>query len=115
MERSVPISETSLASEHQNIFMKIPLLQTIKEIPIYTKIIKELCLKKLGRKKLEPQNIQFVGRVAELMTGCVSMEIYTDPRDPIVSVQIGNVLVSNVLIDLGAAINVMTKQTINQI
>ena len=47
--------------------------------------------------------------------GCVSMEKYTNPRNPVVSVQIGNVLVSNVLIDLGAAINVMTKQTMDQI
>ena len=35
--------------------------------------------------------------------------------NPVVSVQIGNVLVSNVLIDLGAAINVMTKQTMDQL
>jgi len=101
MERSEPISETSLASELHNLFIKIPLLQAIKEIPICTKIIKELCLKKPGRKILEPQTIQFVGRAAELMTGCMSMEKYIDPRSPIVSVQIGNILVSNVLIDLG--------------
>ena len=64
MERSEPISETSLAFEIRNIFIKIPLLQAIKEIPICTKIIKELCLKKPERKRLEPRTIQFVGRVA---------------------------------------------------
>lgn len=115
MERSEPIYETSLASELQNIFIKIPLLQAIKDIPICTKIIKEICLKKLGRKRFEPQTIQFVGRAIELMTGCVSMEKYTDPENPVVSVQFGNVLVSNVLIDLGAAINVMNKQTMDQL
>eukprot|EP00253_Pinus_taeda_P028253 PITA_28253 len=77
MERSEPISKTSLASELQNLFIKIPLLHAIKEIPICTKIINELYLKKLGRKKLEPQTIQFV--------------------------------------DLGATINVMTKQTMDQL
>ena len=115
MERSEPISETSFASELWNIFIKIPLLQAIKEIPSCTKIIRERCLKKLRRKILEPQIIQFVGRAAELMMGCGSVEKYTDPRNPVVSVQIGNVLVFNVLIDLGVAINVMTKQTIDQI
>ena len=115
MERSEPISETSLAFKLWNIFIKIPLLQAIKEIPICTKIIKELCLKKPGRKRLEPQTIQFVGRAAELIMGCVSVEKYTDPRNLVVSVQIGNVLVSNVLIDLGAAFNVMTKKTMDQI
>ena len=49
------------------------------------------------------------------MTGCVYVEKYTDPGNPVVTVQIGNVLVSNVLIDLGATINVMTKQTMDQI
>ena len=43
------------------------------------------------------------------------MEKYTNPKNLVVSIQIGNVLVSNVLIDLGAAINVMTKQTMNQL
>ena len=64
---------------------------------------------------MEPQTIQFVGRAVEFMTGCVSVEKYTDPRNPIVSVQIGNVLISNVLIDLGVAINDMNKQTMDQL
>ena len=36
-------------------------------------------------------------------------------RSPVVTIQIGNVLVSNVLIDLGAAINVMTNKTMDQL
>ena len=64
---------------------------------------------------MEPQTIQFVGRAAELMTRCVSMEKYIDLGNPVVSVHIGNVLVSNVLIDLGEAINVMNKKTMDQL
>ena len=64
---------------------------------------------------MEPQTIQFVGRAANLMTGCVSVEKYTDPGNPVVTVQIGNVLVSNVLIDLGVAINLMTKKTMDKL
>ena len=86
MERSEPISETSLESELQNLFIKIPLLQAIKEIPICTKIIKEIYLKKPVRKRLEPKTIQFVGRTTKLMMGCVSMEKYTNPGKPVVSV-----------------------------
>ena len=85
MERREPISETSLASELQNLFIKIPLLQAIKDIPICTNIIKELCLKKPGRKRLEPQTMQFVGRAAELTTGCVLMEKYTNPGKTLLS------------------------------
>ena len=43
------------------------------------------------------------------------MEKYTDPGNPIVSIQIGDFLVSNALIDLGEAINVMAKQTMDQL
>ena len=114
MEKKDPIHESSLASELKNLFIKVPLLQAIKEIPICTKIIRNLCLKKPGRRILETQTIQFVGRAAKLMTECMHMEKYTNLWNPIVSVQIGDVLVSNVLIDLGAAINFMTKQTMDQ-
>lgn len=43
------------------------------------------------------------------------MEKYNDPRNLVVSIQIGDVLASNVLIDLGASINVMTKHTMDQL
>jgi len=43
------------------------------------------------------------------------MEKYIDPRNLVVSVQIGDILVLNVLIDLGVAINVMTKKTMEQL
>lgn len=43
------------------------------------------------------------------------MEKYTNPGNPVVFVQIGEVLVSNVLIELGENINVMTKQTTDQL
>lgn len=74
MERNDPIPKSSLAAELRNICIKVPLLQAIKEILICIKIIKELCLKNPGRIILEPQTIQFFGRVAELMTGCMHME-----------------------------------------
>lgn len=43
------------------------------------------------------------------------MEEYTDPGNPIFSIQIGDVLVSNVHIDLGVAINAMTKKNMDQL
>ena len=49
------------------------------------------------------------------MTACVSIEKYIDPINPFVSIQIGNVLVYNVLIDLGEAIDFMAKQTMDQL
>ena len=54
MEKNDPSPKSSLASELRNLRIKVPFLQAIKEIPIYTKIIRELYLKKPGRKRVEP-------------------------------------------------------------
>jgi hypothetical protein len=37
-------------TELKNVCVKIPLLQAIKDVPIYAKTIKELCIKKPGQK-----------------------------------------------------------------
>ena len=44
-------SEHDFLDELKNLCIKIPLLQAIKNIPIYAKTIKDLCLKKARRKK----------------------------------------------------------------
>ena len=43
------------------------------------------------------------------------MAKYDDPRNPIVTVQIGHTQIPNILVDLGAAINVMTIETIRKL
>ena len=45
------------------------------------------------------------------MLGKVIFPKYLDPGSPIVDVHIGGVIVPNTLINLGAAINIMTKET----
>ena len=45
------------------------------------------------------------------MPGQVICPKYLDPRSPIVDVHINDTIVPHTLIDLGAAINVMTKDT----
>jgi len=115
MEKYDTTPDYNLASKLRNLWIKVPLLQAIKEIPICTKIVKDLCLKNPRRKRVEPRTIQFFGRATELMTWCVQMEKYIDLGNSIVFVQIGDFLVPNVLIDLGATINVMTRQTMEQL
>ena len=43
--------EYDILNELKNVYVKIPLLKAIEDIRIYSKVIKELCIKKLGRKK----------------------------------------------------------------
>ena len=90
--------------------VKIPLLDAIKEVPIYTKAIKEACIKTPGRKKRDPKTIHVLGQLFDLMLETIKVPKYSDPGSPIVTLAIQGIQVQNVLIDLGASINLMTKE-----
>ena len=91
--------------------VKIPLLQAIKEIPILEITIKELSLKRPGRKPRDTIRIHLVGKIADIMMGKITMQKYVDPGSPIVKTHINGVEIPNTLIDLGAVINIMSRQT----
>jgi len=84
------------------------LIQAIKDIPIYSKVIIDTCVRKLGRKKQDPPTIQVVGQLSKLMLGQIVNPKYIDPSNPIVQVHIRKTPIPNTLIDLGASINIMT-------
>ena len=86
-------------------------MQNIKDIPIYRKEIKELCLNKIYIKKKHPPTIHVIGNLAGVMSNIVFVEKYVDPRTPMVTITINNFSISKTLIDLGATINVMTLET----
>ena len=92
--------------ELNNICVKIPLLQDIKDIPIYSKVIKELCINH-SRKKY-PLIIQVVGEMSECMTDQSWIAKYTNLGSPIVIIVVNNTAIENTLIDLGSTINMMT-------
>ena len=52
-----------------------------------------------------------MGDLAALMSGKTPPLKYGDPGHPTVTVQVGKTFVSRVLVDLGAAINIMTLET----
>jgi hypothetical protein len=91
------------------------MLQAIKDVPIYAKTFKELCIKKPRRKQKEPLTIQVVGKLAYLMFEKTVMEKYVDPGNLIVTIFINNVPLYNTLIELGASINIMTVPTMEKL
>ena len=97
--------------ELKNVCVKNPLLQGIKDIQIYIKAIKELCLKKTGKRNKDPPTIHVIGNLAGLMSNNVSVEKYIDPWIPMAAITINNFSISKTLTDLGATINVMTLET----
>ena len=95
--------------------IQIPLFQAIKDVPIYGKAIREACLKKPGWKKKNPTTVHVVGHLADIMLGKVVIPKYSDLGRPTVNVIINGQSIKNALIDLGAAINVMTKDTMKKL
>jgi hypothetical protein len=108
-------SKHDFLDELKNVCIKILLLWAIKNIPIYAKTIKDLCLKKAGRKKKEQKIVQVKGQLANLMSTSITMEKYIDPGVPLVIISINNFSIPNTLIDLGATINVMTMETLRNL
>lgn len=91
--------------------MKIPLLQAIKYVSIYNKLIKEKCFRHPGRRKRDASTINVIVQLFDLMFGQVICPKYLDPGSPIVDVHINGTIIPHTLIDLRAAINVMTRDT----
>ena len=61
IEKPVVHPQFDLENELKNVCIKIPLLHAIKDVPIYSKLVRELCLKKPGRKQKDPPTIHVLG------------------------------------------------------
>ena len=108
IEKPVVHPEYNILNELKNICIKIPLLQAIKDISIYNKVIKELCIKCPGKKQNDPLTIHVIGQMPKCMTGQSWIEKYTNLESPVVTVIMNNTAIENTLIDLGSAINMIT-------
>eukprot|EP00253_Pinus_taeda_P030292 PITA_30292 len=101
----------NLLGELQNLYVKIPLLQALRDVPVYARTVRDICVRKPGRKAKEPLTVHVMGELTALMTEKDPPLKYGDPGHPTVTVQVGKTFVSKVLVDLGAAINIMTLET----
>lgn len=68
VKKTENLIEYDLEIELRNVFINIPLLQAIKDIPIYIKIIKDLCIKKTGRKKNKNQNVKVINQLTKMIS-----------------------------------------------
>ena len=111
MPRPIEHPDFDILGELKNLYIKIPLLQAIQDIPIYAKTIKELCVRKPRRRITNNPTVQVVGTLSDLLSGRETLVKYEDPGNPIVTVQINGQTFSNALVDLGAAINILITTT----
>ena len=108
LQKIVEQPQFNLLGELKKLSVKIPLLQALHDVPSYAKIVWDLCVRKPGRKPRDPPTFHVIGKLSELIMGKNFLVKYDDPRNPTVTVQIQNTQIPNVLVDLGATINVMT-------
>ena len=94
-------------NELKNIYIKIPLSQAIKDIQIYNKVIKELCIKRSGKKQKDPLIIHVIGEMYECMTYQSRNAKYTNPGASVVTPIINTTAIENTLINLGSPIIMM--------
>lgn len=108
--------ESELLKELKQLNIVVKVLLAIKDVPELNRLVKEMCLKKVGRKKRAfPKTIQIDGKVADLLSEKLTNPKYGDPGTPFITTSIGKTKIQNVLVDLGAAINVMTTSNSKQL
>jgi hypothetical protein len=85
----VELPSFNLLGELQNLHVNIPLLQAIKDVSIYAKIVRDLCIKIPRQKSRDPLTVYVVGDLSELMLGKTPPLEYGDPENPTVTIKIG--------------------------
>lgn len=84
----------NLLGELQNLYVKIPLLQALRDVLIHARTVTEICIKKPGRKAKDPLIVHVMGDLTTLMLGKVTPVKYGDPGHPMVTVQVGKTIIS---------------------
>jgi hypothetical protein len=102
----------NLLGELQNLYVKIPLLQALRDVPIYVRTMRDICVKNPGRKIKDSITVHVLGDLSSLMSGKNPPVKYGDPDHPTVTVQVGKMIIPRVLVDLGSVINIMTLETL---
>ena len=90
IEKPLIHPEYDILSELKNVCVKIPLLQDIKDIPIYIKVIKELYIKKPGKKQKYPPIIHVIGEMSECMTDQSRIAKYTNSGIQVVTIVVNS-------------------------
>ena len=57
-----------MLGELQNLYVKIPLLQALRDVSIYARTVRDICIKKPGRKAKDPLTIHVMGDLVALMS-----------------------------------------------
>ena len=92
--------------------VNIPLLDIIKQVPTYAKILKDLCTIKKG---LGIEKKAFLTEQVSAIIQSKNPVKYKDPGSPTISVNIGGNCIDKSLLDLGASVNLLPYSVYKQL
>ena len=92
--------------------MNIPLLDMIKQVPSYAKLLKDLCTVKKG---LGIEKKAFLTEQVSAIIQSKTPVKYKDPGSPTISVNIGGTCIDKALLDLGASVNLLPYSVYKQL
>ena len=98
------INQAEMLEVLRQVNVNIPLLEMIKQVPTYAKILKGLCTVKRG---LNVDKKAFLTEQVSAIIQCKTPIKYKDPGCPTISVNIGGTCVEKALLDLGASVNLL--------
>ena len=96
----------------EQVKINIPLLDAIKQIPAYSKFLKELCTVK---RPMQVHKKAFLMEQASSMFHTEKAQKYKDPGCPTISIVIGATKIERALLDLGASVNLLPYSVYKQL
>ncbi|KAL6557479.1 hypothetical protein OROMI_017829 [Orobanche minor] len=115
-ERLVSKDKSSQYKDILEIFkqvrINIPFLDSIKQVPAYSKFLKDLCTVK--RKTNIPRKAFLAEHVSSIIQNKTPVK-YKDPGSPTISYVIGDHIIKRALLDLGASVNLLPYSVYTQL
>ena len=106
------INHAEILEVLRQVKVNIPLLDMIKQVPTYAKILKDLCIMK---RSLNVEKKAFLTEQFSAIIQCKTPVKYKDPGCPTISVNIGGTCVEKALLGLAASVNLLPYSMYKQL
>jgi hypothetical protein len=103
LPKNLDVTSEILEHLHQ-VKVNLPLLHIIKQMPLYAKVIKDLCTVK------RKHHVKKTAFLTEQVSAIIQHKVppkYKDPGCPTISCTIGDYMIERALLDLGASVNLL--------
>ncbi|XP_024022405.1 uncharacterized protein LOC112091898 [Morus notabilis] len=108
----VPKNQSEILEHLTQLKINLPLLQVIKQVPAYAKVIKDICTIK---RKHHVKKTTFLTEQVSVVIEQKTLLKYKDPSCPTISCTIGTHEFGQALLDLGASVNLMPYSVYSQL